>query len=141
MQTVKPHRVKEVNCMLSRSTAGWKQEVDDANPQVTLPSTNQKNGHQLIPHPATPSSTLSVENFPEVPTAAQWVKDPTAVAQVAAEAWVQSLVQSSGLKDPTLPQLQLRFNPWPVNFHMPQVRPKKPNSSLKLKIKKIKIFP
>ena len=28
-------------------------------------------------------------------------------------------------KDPVLLQLQLRFNPWPRNFHMPQVWPLK----------------
>ena len=35
----------------------------------------------------------------------QWVKNPTAAAQVAVEVWVQSLAQGSGLKDPALPQL------------------------------------
>ena len=54
---------------------------------------------------------------------AQWVKNPTAVAQVTAEAWVRSLAQCSELKDPVLPQLQLGFFPWPGNFHMPQVQP------------------
>ena len=39
-----------------------------------------------------------------VPTVAQWVKNPTAVAQVAAGA---------------------RFNPWPRNFHMPWMQPLK----------------
>ena len=33
-----------------------------------------------------------------VPTVAQWVKNPTAVAWVVAEAWVQSPVPSRGLK-------------------------------------------
>ena len=55
-----------------------------------------------------------------------WVKDPTAVAQMAVEARVQSWAWHSGLKDPELPQLWhrsqpwLRFNPRPGNFHMLQ---------------------
>ena len=56
---------------------------------------------------------------------AQWVKNLIAEAQVTAEARVQSLAQRSGLKDQVLPQLQLRFSPWPGNFHMPQVQPLK----------------
>ena len=54
---------------------------------------------------------------------ALWVKNPTAVAQVAAELWVRSPAQHSGLKDLALlqlqhrSQLQLRFNSWPRNFH------------------------
>ena len=35
----------------------------------------------------------------------QWVRNPTAVAQFPAKAWVQSLAWRSGLKDPALPQL------------------------------------
>ena len=64
-----------------------------------------------------------------VSTVAQWVRNPTAVAQVTAEARVQSLAWCSGLKDGALPQLQcslqlwLGFNPWSRNFHMLQVRP------------------
>ena len=48
---------------------------------------------------------------------AQWVKNPTAVAQVAAGAQDPSLAQCSGLKNPALPQLWyrlqllLRFSP------------------------------
>ena len=38
---------------------------------------------------------------------AQWVKNPTGGAQVALEAWVPSLTQHSGLKDPVLPQKSL----------------------------------
>ena len=55
----------------------------------------------------------------------QWVKNRTAVAWVTAEVWILSLAQCSVLKDPALlkmgctSQLQLRFNPWPRNFHMP----------------------
>ena len=55
----------------------------------------------------------------------QWVKNPTAVAWVAAETWVPSLDE-----DPALPQLQCRsqlqlgFNPRPRNFRVPQVQPK-----------------
>ena len=64
-----------------------------------------------------------------VPAVAQWVRNPTAVAWVTAEAWVGSLAQSSELKDPALPQLQgmselrLRFNPCPGNFCMSWVQP------------------
>ena len=39
----------------------------------------------------------------------QQVKNPTAVAQVTAEAQVQSPAWLCGLKDPVLPQLWLRF--------------------------------
>ena len=61
----------------------------------------------------------------------QWIKNPTAVAQVDMEAQVPSLVWRNGLKDPVSPQLchrsqlRLRFNPWPRNFHMPWVQPLK----------------
>ena len=41
---------------------------------------------------------------------AQWVKNFSAPAQVAAEMWVPSPAQHSGLKDLAL-QLWLRFNP------------------------------
>ena len=51
----------------------------------------------------------------------QWAKNPTAVAQVTEEVQVRSPAQHSGLKDLTLPQPQLGFNPWTENFHMPQV--------------------
>ena len=54
-----------------------------------------------------------------VPTVAQRVKNSTAGAPVTEGAQVQSLAQCSGLKYPGLPQLQLRFNPWPRNFHVP----------------------
>ena len=56
-----------------------------------------------------------------VPAVAQWVKNLTTVARVTAEAQVQSLAQHSGLRDLALLQLQLRFDPWPRNFHMLQV--------------------
>ena len=48
---------------------------------------------------------------------AQWVKNPTAAARVAAEVWVRSSAQQSGLTDGVLLQLWLRFSPG--NFHMP----------------------
>ena len=61
-----------------------------------------------------------------VPTVAQWVKNPTAAAWVTEEVWVCPPAWRSGLnQDPALPhlqhgsQLQLGFNPWPGNFHMP----------------------
>ena len=50
--------------------------------------------------------------FTGVPAVAQWVKDPTAVAQIAAEAKVQSPAQCSGLKDLALSQLQCRLQLW-----------------------------
>ena len=51
-------------------------------------------------------------------------KNPAAVAWVAVEAWVPSPAQHSVLKDPVLPQLQLRFSPRPGNFHMLWVQQK-----------------
>ena len=56
-----------------------------------------------------------------VPAVAQWVKNPIASARVTGEAWFRSPSWPSGLKDPVFPQLQLGFNPWLRNFHMPQV--------------------
>ena len=52
-----------------------------------------------------------------------WVKNPTAVAWVAVEVWVQSPFQHNGLKDPVLHilQLWLEFSPQPGNFCMPWV--------------------
>ena len=41
--------------------------------------------------------------FLGVPTGEQWVKNPTEEAQIAAEAWVQSPAQLSGLKDLGMP--------------------------------------
>ena len=55
----------------------------------------------------------------------QWVKSPTAVARVAVEAQVRSPAWYSQLKEAALPQLQLGFNPWLGNVHVPQVRPRK----------------
>ena len=55
----------------------------------------------------------------------QWVRNPTAVAQVAVEAQVLCQAWHSELKDLALPQLWHRqqlwlgFNPWPGSFHMP----------------------
>ena len=62
---------------------------------------------------------------------AQWIRNPTAVAQVTVEVQFLSLVQSSGLGDLALPQLwhgsQLwfGFNPWLGNVHVPGVQPLK----------------
>ena len=73
-----------------------------------------------------------------VHTVAQWVKNPTVVAQVTVEMWVWSSAQHSGLKDTMLPQLccslklQLRFSPWPRNFHMLWVLPLKKKSKRKI---------
>ena len=35
------------------------------------------------------------------------------------------------IKDPALPQLWLKFNPWPGNFHMPWVRLKKKKKKMR----------
>ena len=57
----------------------------------------------------------------------QWVKNLTAVAQVALEALEQSLAWHSGFKYPALLQLWckselwLRFSPWTENFHLPHL--------------------
>ena len=62
---------------------------------------------------------------------AHWVKNLTAVAQVSAEVRVHSLAHYSRLKGiaaataKVTAVAQLRFSPWPDNFHMPQVQPKK----------------
>ena len=61
----------------------------------------------------------------------QWAKNPNVAALITAEVPFQPLAQYSGLKDRALPrlwcrlQLQLRFNPWPRNFHMLWVWPLK----------------
>ena len=66
-----------------------------------------------------------------VSAVAQRVKNLTASTQVTAEVQDVFLAQHSGLKFPVLPQLwhrlqlQLRFNPWPRNFHTQQVQPLK----------------
>ena len=65
---------------------------------------------------------------------AQWVKNLTTVARIAAAAWVSFLAWSSGLKDLALPQLWFRFNPWPRNFHMPQVQLLKTNKQTNKKL-------
>ena len=65
------------------------------------------------------------------PAVAQWVKNPTAVVWVSAEAWVPSPARQSVLRDSVLwqlwckSQLQLRFNPWPRNFHILHIWPLK----------------
>ena len=64
-----------------------------------------------------------------VPAVAQWVKNPVAAVIVTVEAWVLSPAQCSGLKALALlqpqrrSQLQLGFNLWPRNSHMPWVWP------------------
>ena len=61
-----------------------------------------------------------------VPVVAQWVKNPSAAAQVAVKVQVRS-PSPTGLKDLALPQLWCRlqlwlgFSLWPRNFHMPWV--------------------
>ena len=63
---------------------------------------------------------------------AEWAEHLTAGILVAAEVWVRSPAWHSGLEDPGLPKLWLRFNPWPGNFHMPWGQPlKKKNKKQK----------
>ena len=68
---------------------------------------------------------------------AQWIKNPTAVAQVAVEVRVQFLTWYSELKDPMLPQLQCRlelrliFSPLPGKLHMPWIQPIRTNKTKK----------
>ena len=57
------------------------------------------------------------------PAVEHWVKNPTAGAQVTAEARVLSSAQCSGFKDLVLLQLWHRFNAWPGNFYTLQVQP------------------
>ena len=65
-----------------------------------------------------------------VPTVGQWVKNPTAMAWVTVEAWLQCPVQSSWLKDLTMPKLW--FSPWSGNCHMPQAAIKEKKKSIDL---------
>lgn len=62
------------------------------------------------------------------------------MAWVATEVWVRSLAQGSGLKDPALPQLQLRFNAWPRNFNMPWVWPLKKKIPSFLRLNTIPLY-
>ena len=54
----------------------------------------------------------------------QWIRNPTAEAQVAEEMQVQSPAPHRRLQGSRVaelqhrPQMQLRFNSWPRNFHM-----------------------
>ena len=74
---------------------------------------------------------FSLKHNSGIPTVVQWVNSLTAVAQVVAEAQVWFLAQHSGLEGLALPQLQLWFDAWPGNFHMPWVclKKKKNNNS------------
>ena len=64
-----------------------------------------------------------------VPAMVQWVKNLILVAWVTVEVQVSSPAQQPGLKYPALSQLshrsqlQLRFSPWPMNFHVLQPQP------------------
>lgn len=49
------------------------------------------------------------------------VQEPTAAAWATAEAQVQTSTTGNELKDRVLPQLQLRFNPWPGSFCMDKI--------------------
>ena len=76
-----------------------------------------------VPSPAQelPHAEGEAKEGEGVPSVAQWVKNPSAAAWVVAEAPILFLVWPSRLKDLALPQLQLRFSPWPRSFHMPWV--------------------
>ena len=63
---------------------------------------------------------------------AQWVKNPTAVAWIAAEVQIQPPAQHSGLKDKVLLHLWIGVNPWPGNFHMLWVQPFKKKKKKKI---------
>ena len=56
---------------------------------------------------------LLAEVVTGAPAVAQWVRNPIAAARLAAEVWVRSLAQGSGLEALALPQLWLGFSPWP----------------------------
>ena len=70
--------------------------------------------------------------------AAQCGKNLATVASVTVEAQVQSWRRSSGLKDLASlrlpPRSELRFNPWPGNFRMPQVWPLKKKKRLNINL-------
>ena len=55
---------------------------------------------------------LIYQNTLGVPTMAQWVKNVTAVSQVAVEAWVPSLAQGTGLKDLATAAAQIQSQAW-----------------------------
>ena len=63
-----------------------------------------------------------------VPAVAQWVKNPTAMAWIAAEAWVPSLAQYSGLKATAARRSQL----WLIQS-LVQKLPYAMHSAIKLK--------
>ena len=68
-----------------------------------------------------------------VSTMAQWAKDLTVASLVAAETWVQSPAQCSGLRISSchscgVRQLWLRFNPEPGNFKIPRAKNKQTNN-------------
>ena len=83
----------------------------------------------IQPKPTQYWSELYFNFKKRAPAMVQWVKNPTAVALVSAEAQVWSPAPQSGLKDVSLlqvrcrSQLWLRFNPRSRNWHVPQVQP------------------
>lgn len=86
-----------------------------------------------IPHPQIHRAKIFRGGVPAV---VQQVKNLTVAAQVTAEVRVRPPAWCSGLKYLVLPQLRLRFNPWPGNLHMQRVQPfkkkKKKNSGSSL---------
>jgi len=56
--------------------------------------------------------SLSLEIEMWIPTVAQWVKNLTAAAQAAVEAWVWSPAGHSWLKDQALLQMQHKLQLW-----------------------------
>lgn len=69
----------------------------------------------LLPGPILNGHRLLKDAHKEFPL---WVKNPTATAQVTAEARDRSLAWHGGLKDPVWLQLRPGFNPLPENSHM-----------------------
>ena len=60
--------------------------------------------------PASALVSVKTKTKTQVPPVVQWVKNPTAVALVAVELQVQSLVPEQWVKDLALPQLQQRLH-------------------------------
>ena len=87
--------------------------------------------------------SYSLRSFsPGVPAVVQWVNDPACLC--GGTGLIPSLAQ--WVKDAVLlqlwhrPQPRLRFDPWPGNFHMPWVHPKKFFSTFKLPATHFKII-
>ena len=119
---------KKIEYILQRTdkkanhSCSWKEDTWIQEEEKTL--------HSLV--------SLVQNSIDGTPTVAQRVKNLNVAAQVTPEERVWSPSKHSELQDPALPQLphrsqlQLRFNPWPGNFHMPRVRPLKKKEILQM---------